>query len=99
MKNFFEDISASIWWETTTRMVGTDDPAQLLDSEKKLGKVPKLQRLSSYDVLVALDQSLRTAGLSLADFSPASCINTMQKKQKALSRYIFSDCFYIIIYL
>ena len=85
MKNFFEDISASIWWETTTRMVGTDDPAQLLDSEKKLGKVPKLQRLSSYDVLVALDQSLRTAGLSLADFSPASCVNTMQKKQKALS--------------
>jgi hypothetical protein len=33
IKNFFEDISASMWWETTKRMVGTEDPAQLLDAE------------------------------------------------------------------
>jgi hypothetical protein len=93
MKNFFEDISASMWWETTQRMVGTEDPAQLLEPEGKLGKVPKLQRLSSYDVLVALDQSLRAAGLSLADFSSASCSRHCKTaKTESVA------CFYILIF-
>jgi hypothetical protein len=95
IKNFFEDISASMWWETTKRMGGTEDPAQLLDAEGKLGKVPKLQRLSSYDVLVALDQSLRTAGLSLADFSSASCSKHNKAAQKALPAY-YSLIFFLI---
>jgi len=73
MKNFFEDISASLWWETTARMVGTDNPAETVDCEPKFGKVPKLQRLSSHDVMLALDNCLRSAGLSLASFSQQSC--------------------------
>ena len=92
MKNFFEDISASMWWETTQRMVGTEDPAQLFEAEGKLGKVPKLQRLSSYDVLVALDQSLRAAGLSLADFSSASC-----SKHSKAAKTEGAACFYFLI--
>ena len=74
MKNFFEDISDSLWWETTARMVGTDDPAQNDQGKPKFGKVPKLQRLSSHDVMLALDNCLRSAGLSLAMFSKQSCV-------------------------
>jgi hypothetical protein len=85
MKNFFEDISGSIWWETTERMDSREDPARLLDSKGKSGKVPKLQRLSSYDVLVALDQSLRAAGLSLANFSSSCCKNFKLLRQKAFA--------------
>ena len=79
MKNFFEDISDSLWWETTARMVGTDDPAQNDQGKPKFGKVPKLQRLSSHDVMLALDNCLRSAGLSLAMFSKQSCVSKNKK--------------------
>ena len=66
--NFFEDISDSLRWETTACMFGTDDPAQNVEGKSKFGKVPKLQRLSSHDVMLALDYCLHSARRSLAMF-------------------------------
>ena len=75
VKNFFEDLSATHWWASAAQKEPSARP-DLPDS--CWAKVPRPARLSSHDFLVALDNFLRGAGLSLSSFASLGCISDMR---------------------
>ena len=72
MKNFFEDLSATHWWASAAQKEPSARP-DLPDAS--WAKVPRPARLSSHDFLVALENCLRGAGLTLSSFASLSCIS------------------------
>ena len=85
LQNFFRDFSELVWKKTS----GDGEPGQQARPTKTKNKTEGVtghERMSSHDLLVCLDNALRSLGLGLASFAPLPPDQTAKAADSLTSR-------------